>query len=303
MSEKKTPLVSVLMPVYNVAPFLHEAIESILKQTFNGFEFIIIDDGSTDNSLNILNTYAQVDNRIRLVSRENKGISYTRNQLVELARGKYLAWMDSDDISLPDRLDVMVNWLESHSNHVALGCKAIFIDPEGDNICSWNTPLDHEGIDGWHIKGIGGAIVFPSSVMLKQAVVLIGGFEEALTGAEDLDLFLKLAEVGKIANIDNILYKYRQHLKSISHTHYKKIRQDNYNAVKQACSRRGLVAPDTNSSSPAIKSPAVTHIKWAWWAIGDGYVQTARKHALLGIRLSPTNINGWKALVCSIRGY
>ena len=61
-----------------------------------------------------------------------------------------------------------------------------------------------------------------------------------------------------------------------------------------------MVAPDTNSSSPAIKSPAVTHIKWAWWAMGDGYVQTARKHALLGIRLSPTNINGWKALVCQL---
>lgn len=302
MNGKKIPLVSVLMPAYNAARFLQEATESILKQTFNDFEFVVIDDGSTDNSLNILDAYAQLDDRIRLVSRENKGISYTRNQLVELARGKYIAWMDADDISLPNRLDVMVRWLESNSSYVAVGCKTVFVDSEGENICNWKSPLDHDGIDGWHIAGTGGAIVFPSSVMLKQAVVAVGGFIEELTGAEDLDLFLKLAEIGKIANIDDVLYKYRQHLKSISHTHSEKIKQDNYNAIKQACARRGLATPDINALSHAV-TPAMTRIKWAWWALGDGYIQTARKHAFLGTCLSPANLNGWKALACSIRGY
>ena len=291
------------MPVYNVSHFIKEATESVLKQSFSNFEFVIIDDGSTDNSLSILNAYAQMDKRIRLVSRENKGISYTRNQLVKLAKGKYIAWMDADDISLPNRLEEMLCWLENNLDYVAVGCKAILIDSKGANICKWKAPLSHDAIDQCHIAGNGGAIVFPSSIMLKQALIDVGGFVEELVGAEDLDLFLKLAEIGKIANIDNVLYKYRQHLKSISYRQSEKIRKDNYNAIKQAYRRRGLMMPKTSVLDMAVESASSTHVKWAWWALGDGYIKTAIKHAFLGICLSPTNINGWKALACSIRGY
>jgi glycosyltransferase involved in cell wall biosynthesis len=304
MNEKNEPVVSVLMPVYNAALFLQDAIESILKQSVGNLEFLIIDDGSTDNSSGILSFYTQSDSRIQLITRENKGISYTRNQLVELAKGKYIAWMDADDISLPDRLELMLNWLERNSDYVAVGCKAVFMDSEGVDICNWKTPLDHKDIDACHITGNGGAIVFPSSVMLKKAVINVGGFVEELTGAEDLDLFLKLAEIGKIANIDNSLYKYRLHLKSISHTQSDKIKQDNYSVIKHACSRRGLEMPKVSAfNSEILSQPTATHIKWAWWALGDGHVQAARKHAFLGLRLSPTCIDAWKVFVCSIRGF
>lgn len=303
MSENYSPLVSVLMPVYNAEPFLEDAIQSILNQSFNDFEFIIVDDGSSDGSLSILQEFSQKDTRIRLISRENKGISCSRNQLVELAKGKYLAWMDSDDISLPNRLELMASWLAANPCYIALGCKTILIDSEGCDICIWNAPMDHNGIDRLHISGTGGAIVFPSAMILRDAVVSVNGFDENLTGAEDLDLFLKLAEIGKTANTDIVLYKYRQHINSISHTHDQKIKQDNFSVVSRACVRRGLPTPTIESSLLKKNTVATTHIKWAWWALGDGYIQTARKHAFWGVCFSPFSLSGWKALLCAIRGY
>jgi glycosyltransferase involved in cell wall biosynthesis len=303
VSKNHSPLVSVLMPVYNAEQYLAEAIESIIKQTFTDFEFIIVNDGSSDGSLSILQEFAQKDARIHLISRENKGISCSRNQLLELAKGKYLAWMDSDDISLPSRFELMVSWLTANPDHIALGCKTIFIDSEGCDICIWNAPSDHNGIDLWHISGKGGAIVFPSSMMLRDAVTSVDGFDEKLTGAEDLDLFLRLAEKGKIANIENILYKYRQHTKSISHTHDQIIRLDNFNAVSRACSRRGLPAPNI-AATPFISSTvATTHIKWGWWALNAGNIQTARKYAIKSFMEAPFSLETLKLCACVIRGY
>jgi glycosyltransferase involved in cell wall biosynthesis len=303
MSKNHSPLVSVLMPVYNAESYLAEAIESILKQTFTDFEFIIVDDGSSDGSLSILQEFAQKDARIRLISKENKGISQSRNQLLDLAQGKYLAWMDSDDISLPNRFELMVSWLTANPDHIALGCKTIFIDSEGCNICIWDAPSDHSGIDSWHISGKGGAIVFPSSLMLRETVMLVDGFDEKLTGAEDLDLFLRLAEKGKIANVDTVLYKYRQHTKSISHTHDQIIRQDNFNAVSRACSRRGLPAPNIAATAFMSSTVAATHIKWGWWALNAGNIQTARKYAIKSFMKAPFSLETLKLCVCVIRGY
>ncbi|USN57519.1 MAG: glycosyltransferase family 2 protein [Candidatus Peribacteria bacterium] len=110
-----TPLISVIMPVYNTERFVGEAIESILNQTFTDFEFIVIDDGSTDSSREIIQHYAQQDQRIRAFqNEENKGISYTRNKLIELTNTNYIATQDSDDISLPQRLELSYNYLENH---------------------------------------------------------------------------------------------------------------------------------------------------------------------------------------------
>lgn len=303
MNDNISPLVSVLMPVYNAGPFLATAVQSILSQTLSNYEFIIVDDGSTDGSVAVLRSYERADARIRLTIRENRGIPYTRNQLISLARGRYIAWMDSDDISLPLRLEAMTSWMDAHPDHVALGSKTMLIDSSGWEICVWNSPADHSGIDSWHISGKGGAIVFPSSVMIRDAVLSVGGFNEDLTGAEDLDLFLRLAEKAKIANIDTLLFKYRQHAKSISYTHMENLQKDNSKVVARACMRRGLPVPADVSLPFSDSEVAGTHTKWSWWALEEGRVRTARKHALLGVMHSPFNYEGWKALLCSIRGH
>ncbi|SVC41049.1 uncharacterized protein METZ01_LOCUS293903, partial [marine metagenome] len=113
--ESNLPLITVLMPVYNGAKYLNEAIDSILNQTFQNFEFIIIDDGSTDDSVKIIKSYD--DNRIRLVeNRNNLGQSETLNKGLSLTRGKYIARMDQDDISMPERLKKQFEFMENNSD-------------------------------------------------------------------------------------------------------------------------------------------------------------------------------------------
>ena len=116
------PLVSILMPVYNCAPFLKSAIESILNQTYKNFELIVIDDGSTDTSLKVIKHYASIDKRIRFVSRENKGLVDTINEMVKLAKGDYIARMDGDDISMPTRIEKQLNKIITESNVLLVGC-------------------------------------------------------------------------------------------------------------------------------------------------------------------------------------
>ena len=112
VGENATPLISVAMPVYNGERYLAKAIDSILAQTFADFELIIIDDGSTDNSLQVLHEYQKRDARIRLVARENRNLATTLNDLIDLARGKWIARMDQDDIALPHRFERQLQWLE-----------------------------------------------------------------------------------------------------------------------------------------------------------------------------------------------
>jgi len=108
--------VSIVMSVYNAQKYLDEAIESILNQTYSNFEFIIINDGSTDKSLEIIENYAKKDSRIIVINRENKGLIYSLNEGIRKANGKYIARMDADDISLPQRLEKQVEFMEKNKN-------------------------------------------------------------------------------------------------------------------------------------------------------------------------------------------
>jgi glycosyltransferase involved in cell wall biosynthesis len=122
------PAISVLMPVYNTERYVAEAVESILAQTFRNFEFLIIDDGSTDRSLSILKRYAERDPRIYLVSRPNTGYVIALNEMLAMARGEFIARIDADDIALPERFEVQVAYLREHPEVVCLGSKVQFID-------------------------------------------------------------------------------------------------------------------------------------------------------------------------------
>lgn len=311
--EKGLYKVSVLMPVYNVEKYLAEAIESIISQHFNDFELIIVDDGSTDDSLAIAEQFSARDKRVQVYSQVNQGISRTRNKLLSLAKGEYIAWMDSDDISPPNRLMIQVGYLDNHPRTVAVGSWAMMVDEVNADLTIWQPPIEHEHIDGRHIKGQGGNIVFASSMMRKEAVVQAGGFDDNLVGSEDLDLFLRLAEIGVLANVPEILLRYRQHVKSISHKQIDRIAKDNLNIVKKAHIRRNI-AFDENKIFSVIDSGdktqensnisfADTYNKWAWWALQSRHVKTARKYAIKSLIEKPSSLAYWKTLVCAIRGY
>ena len=146
----ESPIVSVVMTVYNTEPYLAEAIESILSQTFREFELIVIDDGSTDASGEIIDHYSIQDQRLRVVHQDNQGIYAATNCGFELARGKYLARMDADDIALPDRLQKQVLIMDSDASLILLGTAYELIDEDGRLIRLDKLPESDSEIR-WHL--------------------------------------------------------------------------------------------------------------------------------------------------------
>ncbi len=210
------PKVTVLMPVYNGEEYLREAIESILGQSFTDFELLIINDGSTDRSVEIIQSYR--DPRIRLVHNErNMGLVPTLNKGVKLANGEYIARMDADDISLPERFAKEVLFLDSHPLISVVSVKALLINAKGTEDGLW---LADKNTTTWseiyQLLPKENCVVHPG-VMIRKEVIANYGFNPKQKDAEDYDLWLRIASDGhKIEKIDEELLKYRIHSNSIT---------------------------------------------------------------------------------------
>ena len=196
------PLVSVIMSVYNGEEFLKRAMDSILTQTFTNFEFIIIDDGSSDNSLNILEEYAKNDNRIKIVSQKNIGLTKSLNIGIKLASGKYIARQDADDVSLSQRLEKQVDFLEKNEDIVLLGTNQYEIDGE---VIYTGKYFDIETIN--KIVYLYNPIVHTSAMFRRDFCVDISLYDESFTTSQDFEAWMRLAKFGKIAMLDDILVK------------------------------------------------------------------------------------------------
>jgi glycosyltransferase involved in cell wall biosynthesis len=298
------PAVTVLMPVYNAERYVAEAVQSILDQTFRDFELLIIDDGSTDRSPEILGEYARRDGRLRLVRRENRGLVATLNELIGLAQGELIARMDADDLALPRRFERQVAFLRAHPEVVVVGSRVVAVDPDGDELFEMCSEQTHEEIDAAHLKGIGGILCHPAVIMRADAVRSVGGYRTEFHLSEDLDLWLRLAEVGRLHNIQETLLKYRQHVSSRGYVHQSAQDALGLRAVQDACRRRGLpvVAGEHGPPRP-LSGQSEHHRKWAWWALRAGRVRTARKHAFRSLRLKPFSVDSWRVATCALRGH
>ncbi len=304
-SNRKTPMISVLMPVFNSERYIGAAVESVLAQTYDDFELLALDGGSSDRSLSILRKFEMSDARIRAISRKNLALVPSLNEMIAEAQGRYLARMDSDDICRPERFEKQVAYLDAHPECVAVGSRVLFIDPEGMPICEAINELTHNEIDSANMSGATAMrICHPSVMMRKETVVQVGLYSEEFLFAEDFDLFLRIAEVGKLANLPEVLLEYRQHLGSVCHSRSDESRLFGTRAVKDAWKRRGMVV-SPNISEPPLKaeSSAETHCKWAWWALSAGNLATARSHAIKAFVANPINIEYLKAVACAMRGY
>src|SRR4051812_13632630 len=166
--DSATPTISVLMPVYNAEKFVSEAIESILRQTYTDFEFLIVDDGSTDDSVDIVNEYAQQDKRIVHIVRPHAGLNTTLNEGLKVAKGKYLARMDADDISLPQRFARQVKYLDAHPECVLVGSRVMLMDMYGSPFAESFHKLSHDKIDAELLRGSGWALVHPATMMVRK---------------------------------------------------------------------------------------------------------------------------------------
>ncbi len=294
------PRVSVLMPVYNAETFLDDAVDSILKQTFDNLELICINDGSIDRSLDVLNRRAAEDPRLKVISRANTGIVGALNDGLAAASGEYIARMDADDTCSLDRFTKQVQYLDDHPDCAAVGTWCRMTDPQGSPTNSHECPTDHEAIDAALLVADGSAMVH-ATLMIRRAVLLeIGGWQAKYNWVEDLDLFLRLAESGRVANIPEYLYLYRRHLSCVCYTHYYEMCQRLKTVLIEAYERRGYRhPPDFSRIRTELKqhhSPANILRSWACHAIKNGNAGAARRHALAAMRREPLSLKSWRVM-------
>lgn len=200
------PKVSVLMPVYRTKEtYLREAIESILAQTFTDFEFLILDDCPEDNREDVVKSYQ--DTRIKYSKNEhNLGISESRNKLIAMAEGEYLAVFDHDDISLPERFAKQVAYLDAHPEVGIVGTAHIEV-PSGKVV---NHPLYNDEIEEQLMFSC--PLIHPSVMMRKSLLVATGvQYDKEFFPTEDYNLYLHLIGKTKFANLPEVLFKYRKH--------------------------------------------------------------------------------------------
>ncbi|MCA9095543.1 MAG: glycosyltransferase, partial [Planctomycetaceae bacterium] len=205
------PLVSVVMGVYNAGNYLDAAVRSILEQEYPNFEFIVIDDGSTDDSFAKLQRYVVEFPQLRLIQQQNRGPAAARNTGIKAAVGKYIAIMDADDVSDRMRLRQQVKFLETHPECMAVGSHLEMIDPDGETIAGESgRPTEHEEILKFMMTGLGG-IPNPAAMIRGDILKQVGGYDEEFPAAEDLDLWFRLSEHGQLANLPEALHQYRLH--------------------------------------------------------------------------------------------
>lgn len=301
---RKSPAASVILPVYNAGRYLETAIESVLGQTFTDFELLLLNDGSTDGSPAVLERWVAKDPRCTLHSWPNRGLIATLNEGIRLARADILLRMDADDLCAPQRFEAQMAYLHRHPDCVAVGTRVRLIDPEGMPICTFAEDTGHVAIDAAHLAGRGGAIVHPATAMRKTAVAAVGGYRDEFPHAEDIDLFLRLAEVGQLANVPEILLDYRQHMGSIGYSQARVQNASAQRAVMAAHLRRGLeVAAGSGQVASEVPSLDDVHRKWGWWAMSGGNLDTARKHAFKAFRQRPWGLENWRLLACVLRGH
>ena len=298
-----SPAVSVLMSVFNAERHLPEAVESILGQSWTDFEFLIIDDGSTDQSLSILKKYASQDSRIRLSGRENRGIPKTVNELLAMARGQYIARMDADDIATANRLSIQVRYLQDHPAVVCVGGYFDLIDEAGRYLTTLRPPVRDDEIQSLLLKGHA-AIQNSTAMMRRDALDRCGDYDERFPVAEDFDLWLRLGEAGELANLDATLVRYRLHSNSISERYSGKHAELIRDACERAYKRRGIEGrmdafrpwrPEGDSASIYAFM-----LKYGWWAWNSCQRKTAMIYGLRAIHLRPLAGSGWVLLGCAL---
>ena len=210
------PRVSVVMAVYNAERYLEEAVRSILRQTCDDFEFIIIDDGSTDRSPATLKSLADGDGRLNVHRQPNSGLIASLNKACGLARGTYVARMDADDISLPRRLERQVQYLDAHKEIGVLGTWIQDIGADGQPGPIWPLPTNPATIR-WFLM-FGNCLAHPSAMMRRELIQSVAYRAEAVH-AEDYDLWIRASSVTGVANLPEVLVKYRVLSRSVSSRH------------------------------------------------------------------------------------
>lgn len=269
--------VSVILPVYNGGYYLSKSIESILKQTLRNFEFIIIDDGSTDDSLTTIKYYESIDNRIKVISRKNKGLIFSLNEGIRRSKSKYIARMDQDDISLPSRLELQFSLLVEEDLDIC-GGNYFVIDQDGKILNSFILPQKYDEI----LMTLSSNVPFPHpSVMLRKGFLQETGLMYGDTGycvAEDLDLWLKMFNKGaKFGNVAHPILLYRYLSTSISRVNRKNILMESEKQFNRFISENNI------AFAKAFKTLSLSKISYSMQEV---MVKAAIRYAIVNNELT-----------------
>jgi len=210
------PAITVLMSCFNAARWLDEAVDSVLRQSLKDFEFIIVDDGSSDGTLDMIRRHAERDSRVVVISKPNTGLADSLNAGIQAARGKWIARLDADDTCEPTRLESQLAVATANSNLVFVGSGLTVIDQFGNCGKTYRYPRRHATLAN-HLRT---ARRFPphSSAFYRTASVrAVGGYRPRIRRAQDRDLWLRLAEVGELACLRAPLVRVRKHGGQVSH--------------------------------------------------------------------------------------
>jgi glycosyltransferase involved in cell wall biosynthesis len=298
------PRVSVILAAYNAERFLAAAIESVLAQTFGDFELVVIDDGSTDSTRPIASAFAARDDRVRVISRPNTGQVVAAIDGIAASSAPLIARMDADDVCLPHRLERQVAFMDAHPEVVLLGGAYELIDEDDRLLRTMTQPTDDASLQRRCLEGTT-PICQPLAMFRRDAYDRAGGYDRAFDAAEDLELWLRLGEVGRLACLPDVLLRYRQHAGSISETRQQRQLQHIAAALVDAWKRRRL--PGTPHPKPAAwrstgdaDSRYRQTTRYGWWAWHSGHNDTARAYARAAIAMRPLGPEGWKLLTSGL---
>jgi glycosyltransferase involved in cell wall biosynthesis len=281
------PAVSVLTAVYNGARYLDETIESVRAQTLVDWEFVIVDDGSEDETPRLLEQWVKREPRILVFRQANAGLTRALNRGLELATGAYVARIDVGDVARSDRFAKQKAFLDQRADHVAVGSHLLWITPEGWPVGTHLCSLTHDAIDQAHLAGLPGQVPHAGMMARRAALLDLGSYCDDFVVAQDYDLLLRLGEVGRLANVDEVLTKCRLDPEGVS----SRRREDQIRwareAVTRARSRRGLPALDALAALWTAKTHTDLLDKWVRQAIVSGYYSTGRRYGWRLLRAQP----------------
>lgn len=306
------PLVTVVMTVYNEARYVRDAVRSILGQTFSDLELIVVDDGSRDESAEIVASFG--DPRIRLIRQTNTGLAGALNRGIAEARGRYIARQDADDVSDSDRLALQVAALEADPALVLLGTNALIVDEGGEEITKTELPESDAAIRSvLSDPRLRNAFVHGSVVFRRDAAAAAGFYRAELRYAQDYDLWLRLMERGTLANLHPAQYRWRLRREGVGATKYELQREYAAIAFESARRRRTgqpelpvVVQQRKHSrvqrilrSGRNVPQEAAYDMALAKLLLNAGERERARGRALAVVKARPLSLYAWLLIALS----
>ncbi len=299
-SEERSPLISVLMPVYNCLPFLDEAIWSVRRQTFSDFECLLVNDGSRDDSMAVMKNHAAEDPRFIIIDKQNGGIVSALNAGLAKVRGTFIARMDGDDLCLPDRFQQQLEYLQSHPEVGLVGGWAKVIDEHGEPVencaCSvkelcWcsiiRLPESHEEINGGLSKGVY-TLLHPTIMIRASLMTQLYGYDSHYLIAEDLDLMLRAGEVSRLANLQEVVLRYRRRKSSQTQNWASETPKWNAKALLAARARGRIISRETL---------ATTCEQMSWKKANQAEYRVSLAYGLRAFMTAPFSIIGVRAII------